>query len=415
MAFLPIPRTEGNQLYGRGGTSWEGQAADDLGAASQAWIIKKSWIFEDGLLWFAEISPSSHDTTALYHMTTIPTFRILIALGFLVLFAGLYSIRWPFQAYEQKPTTSGNPVVATVGTDSITLREVEQAAALSLYHADQQRRELLQQALQRKIEETLLATEASRKGMSVSQLLTEASQSESIARLADLPGPVKRLSLGTTQDSPSQGASQDLQEQARIRQALLVSLRRKTDIHIALPPTEPPILTVSVDDDPSIGPVDAPITIVEFSDFQCPYCQKSVGILKELRRLYGEKIRMVYRDYPGPNHPYASQAAEAAQCAGEQRKYWEYHDILFDRQTPGNGWNIPALATELGLQPDTFATCLNTGRYREEVAKDLQDGFTLGITSTPTFFINGRPLVGAKPLAEFQAVIDRLLKQQPSS
>jgi protein-disulfide isomerase len=364
---------------------------------------------------FEEISPSAHDTTALYHMTTIPTFRILIALGFLVLFAGLYSIRWPLQAYEQKPTASGNPVVATVGTNSITLREVEQAAALSLYHADQQRSQLLQQALQRKVEETLLAAEASRKGMSVSQLLTEATQSESVARLADLPGPIKRLSLGATQNSPSHGASQDLQEQARIRQALLVSLRRKTDIHIALPPTEPPILTVSVDDDPSIGPVDAPITIVEFSDFQCPYCQKSVGILKELRHLYGEKIRMVYRDYPGPNHPYASQAAEAAQCAGEQRKYWEYHDILFDRQTPGKGWDFPALATELGLQPDTFATCLNTGRYREEVAKDLQDGFTLGITSTPTFFINGRPLVGANPLAEFQAVIDRLLTQQPSS
>ena len=347
-------------------------------------------------------------------MTTIPTSRILTALGLLVLFAGLISIRWPFQAYEPEPTTSGNPVVATVGSRSITLREVEQAAALSLYEADQQRSQLLHQALQRKIEETLLATEASRKGVSVSQLLAEASQSESVARLANLPAPIKRLSPGTTEDSPIHGASDDLQEQARIRQALLVSLRRKTDIRITLPPKEPPILTVSVDDDPSIGPVDAPVTIVEFSDFQCPYCQKSVGVLKELRRLYGEKIRMVYRDYPGPNHPYAPQAAEAAQCAEEQGKYWEYHDILFDRQTPGKGWDFPALAKELGLQPDTYATCLSTGRYREEVAKDLQDGFTLGITSTPTFFINGRPLVGAKPLAEFQAVIDRLLKRNYS-
>jgi protein-disulfide isomerase len=348
-------------------------------------------------------------------MTTIPTSRILIALGLLVLFAGLYSIRWPFQLYEQKPTTSGNPVVATVGTRSINLREVEQAAALPLYEADQQRSQLLHQALQLKIEETLLAMEASRKGVSVSQLLAEASQSESVARLANLPGPVKRLSPGTTQDSPDRGTSHDLQEQARIRQALLVFLRRKTDIRITLPPPEPPILTVSVDGEPSIGPVDAPVTIVEFSDFQCPYCQKSVGVLKELRRLYGEKIRIVYRDYPGPNHPYAPQAAEAAQCAGEQSRYWEYHDILFDRQTQGKGWDFPALARELRLQPDTFATCLNTGRYREEVAKDLHDGFTLGITSTPTFFINGRPLVGARPFAEFQAVIDGLLNQQPPS
>jgi protein-disulfide isomerase len=267
--------------------------------------------------------------------------------------------------------------------------------------------------VQNLIDEELLTAEASRKGISLTQLLDEASQSETIARLADLPAPVKRLSPVQTQKH--QGFSQDSQEQARIRQALLVSLRRNAGIRINLPVVEPPILAVSTDDDPRLGPENAPVTIVEFSDFQCPYCQKSVGMLKELRRLYGEKLRIVYRDYPGPNHPYAPQAAEAAQCAGEQSRYWEYHDILFDRQTPGKGWDFPALARELGLQPDTFATCLNTGRYREEVAKDLHDGLTLGITSTPTFFINGRPLVGARPIAEFQAVIDRLLNQQPPS
>lgn len=287
---------------------------------------------------------------------TIPTSRILIALGFLVLFADLFRTLWPFQAYEPEPTKSGNPVVATVGTSSITLREVEQAAPLPLYQADQQRSQLLHQALQRKIEETLLEAEASRNGVSVSQFLAEASQSESVARLANFPAPVKRLNPGTTQDNPDHGASHDPQEQARIRQALLVPLCRKAGIRIDLPPQERPILLVNVDDDPSIEPVDAPITIVELSDFRCPYCQKSVGVLKELRCLYGEKIRMVYRDYPGPNHPYAPQAAETTQCAGEQSRYWEYHDILFDRQTPGKGWDFPALAKELVLQPGTFAT-----------------------------------------------------------
>ncbi|MBH0178256.1 MAG: DsbA family protein [Nitrospira sp.] len=172
---------------------------------------------------------------------------------------------------------------------------------------------------------------------------------------------------------------------------------------------------MSADDDPSIGPVDAPITIVEFSDFQCPYCQKSVALLQELRRLYGQRIRLIYRDYPGPNHPYAQKAAEAAQCANEQGKFWEYHDLLFDRQTAGKGWEFLQLAKELGLREDTFADCLNSDRFGEEVAKDLQDGIKLGITSTPTFFINGRPLVGAKPAAEFRAMIDKLLKQHSPS
>lgn len=346
-------------------------------------------------------------------MTPMTTSRLLLALGFLIGLAGLFTASLKLQSPEPGPAAS--VVVATVGGRSITLREVEQAVALPLYQADQQRNQLLQKAVQHMIDEELLSAEAVRKGLSVSQLLDEASQSESISRLANLPAPVKRLTPSAGQSGPDRGTSQDLQEQARIRQALLVSLRRKNHIRISLQTPEPPILPVSVDGDPSIGPVDAPVTIVEFSDFQCPYSQRSVGVLKELRRIYGEKIRLVYRDYPGPNHPYAPRAAEAAQCAGEQGKFWEFHDILFDRQTPGKGWDFPTLATELGLQQDAFATCLNSGRFRDEVAKDIQDGFKLGITSTPTFFINGRPLVGAHPLTSFQAWIDRLLDQQPRS
>ncbi len=344
-------------------------------------------------------------------MTTMPISRILIVLGSLLLIAGLLITGWQFRSYDPEPSKPANPVVATVGTRLITLRDIEQVAALSLYQADQHRSHLLHQALQQKIEETLLEAEASRKGVSVSQLLAEASQSETIARLANLPAPVKQLKPGTTQDNPDHGSAQDLQEQDRIRQALLVSLRRKADIRITLQSPIPPILPINVNHGPSIGPVDAPVTIVEFSDFQCPYCQKSVGVLKELRRIYGEKIRMVYRDYPGPNHPFAVQAAEAAHCAGEQGKFWEYHDLLFERQAQGSGWDFAALAIELGLKDKAFATCLTTGRYQQDVLADLQEGMKLGINSTPTFFVNGRPLMGARPAADFVELIDPLLRK----
>ncbi|HXV68450.1 MAG TPA: thioredoxin domain-containing protein [Nitrospira sp.] len=337
---------------------------------------------------------------------------LLVAFGFLAIGAFLSRPSEPIQPTESTLRQSGDRIVATVGTHPIVLREIEQAVALPLYQADQQRSQLLHQALQRKIEETLLEAEASRRGVSVSQLLDGASQSESIARLANLPAPVKRLRSDTTQNDRGYDALGDLQEQARIRQALVVSLRRKTDIRITLEDPAPPILPVTIDDDPVIGPIDAPITIVEFSDFQCPYCRKSLNVLKELRQRYRGKIRLVYRDFPGPNHPHASQAAEAAQCAGEQGKFWEYHDLLFDRQTPGQGWDFATLARELGLRQDAFSTCVQTRRYRKEVAKDLQDGITLGITSTPTFFVNGRPLVGARSIAEFQVIIERLLTQQ---
>jgi len=340
---------------------------------------------------------------------------ILLSLLLVALVVGLVSTGWQFRTSGPETASSDDPVVATVGNRSITLRKVKQTVAIPLYLADQQRNQLLQQATQNLIDDELLGAEASRKGISVGQLLDEASQSEAIARLANLPAPVKRLGPGQIGDTHNQGASLDMQEQARIRQALLVLLRRKTDVRLSFPDLEPPILAVSTQGHPAIGPDPAPVTIVEFSDFQCPYCQQSVHVLKELRNLYGDKIRLVYRDYPGPNHPYALQAAEAAHCAGEQGKFWEYHDRLFDRQTAGQGWDFASLASEQGLQQKTFENCLNSGHFRDQIIKDLQDGLKLGITSTPTFFINGRPLVGAQPLATFQALIDKQLEQQPHS
>ncbi|HKY71780.1 MAG TPA: DsbA family protein [Nitrospira sp.] len=335
--------------------------------------------------------------------------RIILGLVLIAFVGGLTIAGQPFKAAQPEPTGSKDAVVATIDGQSVTLREIEKNVALPLYLLEVQRQQLLQQALQSLIDERLLEAEASRKGVTLPQLLEEASQSESISRLANLPAPVKRLS------PVGQQAALDGPEQARIRQALLISLRRSTDVHVSLPSVVPPVFAVDTNGDRRMGPDRAPITIVEFSDFQCPYCRQGVKILKTLRQLYGDRIRIVYRDYLGPNHPYALQAAEAARCAGEQGKFWEYHDLLFDRQSTGTGWDFRLLAKELGLQPSAFDSCLRSGRFRDQIAKDLHEGLKLGITSTPTFFINGRPLVGAQPLSRFQALIDTELARQPLS
>jgi protein-disulfide isomerase len=304
-------------------------------------------------------------------------------------------------------------VVATVGTRSITLAEVEQAIALPLYQIEEQRAKLLNESIQHLIEEELLAAEAARVGITVPELIAKASESEAVAKLADLPWPVRRAKQPSQEEtlSPSFKTSEDI---SRIRQALLVQLRRNTKIHVNLPRPELPVLNVSADDDPWIGTADAPVTIIEFSDFECPYCKRSVPILKELLAKYPGKLKLVYRDFPGLNHQQARSAAEAAQCAAEQGRFWEYHDALFTRQAPTAKWKLSALAEDLGLAQSPFNACMKENRYREEVLKDLRDGLKLGVTSTPTFFINGRPLVGARPLADFQAVIDTLLNQSSS-
>ena len=337
---------------------------------------------------------------------------IIAALAGAILGAAFVLISGTPNETDLSARSQQSDILARMEHRSITLRDVEQAAALPLYQLDQQRTHLLQQTVQHLIDEELLTAEAGKRGITVAELLSDASQSATVARLASLPAPVKRIQPSPAHDQSEHDTLRDRQEEARIRQALLVSLRRQADIRLRLPMTEPPVLSVDTDGDPSIGPADAPVTIVEFSDFQCPYCQRSMDTIKELRRLYGDKIRVVYRDYPGPSHPHAAPAAEAAQCAGDQGKFWEFHDLLFTRKTREAGWDYDALARELGLQASEFSTCLSTGRYHEEVRKDLRDGLALGITSTPTFFINGRPLVGAQPIAEFTALIDPVLHRK---
>jgi protein-disulfide isomerase len=327
---------------------------------------------------------------------------LLLALG---LTAVLIAVVLDRERFKPLPAENrlDDRVVASVGSRSITLREIESAASLPLYLLETQRRQLLLQAIQRRIDEELIETEASLKGLTVQDLLDQASQSESIARMANAPGPVRRI-IG-----PANQAAVDGQERARLQQALIVSLRRKADIQIMLPPVEPPIVPVNPDDDPRLGPDDAPVTIIEFSDFQCPFCQKSVPVLQELRRMYGDKISLIYRDFPGQNHPNAFAAAEASECAHEQGKFWEYHDLLFNRQAPDRPWNFEGLAAESGLDVDAFRGCVNRGRFRTEVRKDLEDGLRLGVTSTPTFFVNGRPLVGLQSIPAFQQLIDKAL------
>ncbi|UVT20567.1 MAG: DsbA family protein [Nitrospira sp.] len=317
-------------------------------------------------------------------------------LSILLFITGHFNSTVPFQ----KPSVSKDraQVVATIGTRSITLTEIEQAVALPLYQVEAQRAKLLNESVQHLIEEELLAAEAARVGISIPVLIEEAGESETIVKLANLPGPIRR-NKQTTEDV------------SRIRQALLVQLRRNTKIHVNLPQPELPVLNVSADDDPWIGAAEAPVTIIEFSDFECPYCRRSVPILKELLVKYPNKLKLVYRDFPGPNHRQAQLAAQAAQCAAEQNRFWEYHDALFTRPASVVGWNFSALAEELGLHQTSFDACMKENRYRDEVLKDLREGLKLGVTSTPTFFINGRPLIGARPLSDFQAMIDSLLSK----
>ena len=161
----------------------------------------------------------------------------------------------------------------------------------------------------------------------------------------------------------------------------------------------------------ALGPADAPITLVEFSDYECPFCRRwHAEVYKPLLAAYPGKIRLVYRNLPLTSiHPDALAAAEAAMCAGEQDVYWKYHDKLFSSEALGNSTFIQ-YAQELGLNMAVFEACISDHKYQKAIQTDSDFAINLGINSTPTFFVNGLALVGAQPLDVFKQVIDKELR-----
>jgi protein-disulfide isomerase len=169
------------------------------------------------------------------------------------------------------------------------------------------------------------------------------------------------------------------------------------------------------DDDPFLGSPDAPVVIVEFSDFQCPFCgrlyQNALPQIKEQYIKTG-KVKFVYRDFPLSSiHNMAQKAAEASECADEQGQFWAYHDLLFERQQSLSVENFKTWAGELGLNTSQFDECLDSGKYVDEVQKDFRDGQIAGVTGTPGTFINGRLVPGAVPFSTFEAIIEEELKK----
>jgi len=200
------------------------------------------------------------------------------------------------------------------------------------------------------------------------------------------------------------------------------SLQTQQSTQSSLSTNSPSLISISLDDDPVKGNLNAPITIVEFSDFQCPFCAKfhSTTLPQlEVNYIDSGKVKFVYRDFPIQSiHPNAVPAAFAAECADEQGMFWEYHDLVFENQKKWQGLSGSVMidtfeqyALELGLNTSDFNTCFESGKYVDEVTKDLQDGASYGITGTPGFFIGNDELgyvkiIGAQPYPVFERLIE---------
>ena len=180
--------------------------------------------------------------------------------------------------------------------------------------------------------------------------------------------------------------------------------------------SQPTRIEVATAGAPVRGTREAPVTIVEFSDYQCPFCKRSQSTIKQLLRQYTGKVKLVFRDFPLRSiHPLAQKAAEAARCAGDQGKYWEYHDVLFAKAPELEVAGLKQYAATLGLDMTQFNECLQRDKYATPVEQEVQQGNRLGVSSTPTFFVNGRPVLGAQPFSVFERVIEEELRNQSAA
>jgi protein-disulfide isomerase len=188
--------------------------------------------------------------------------------------------------------------------------------------------------------------------------------------------------------------------------------RTRAHIEILLKRPELIRMDITADDDPYLGSEDAPITIIEFADYQCPFCNTLGSLLKEVLGKKKDKIKLVFRDFPLPFHKNARMAAEAAECADEQEKFWHYNELLFNNQQSLAIENLKDYAKAIGLNTEKFNQCLDSKKQRSEVEKDAADAKLAGINSTPSIFINGYYISGMPTLAYLEEVIADIEKGQ---
>lgn len=303
----------------------------------------------------------------------------------------------------------GNQVVAKVGDQAITKAELQSHEAGKLLNARYEYYLTQRKALDQMIDQALLKQEAEREHLSVAQLLKrqlKIQQPSEDALRAFYQGMETRTPYAVMRPRILQHLRELRTNIARAD--YIKQLREKTMVATDL---QPPKVKVALGNAPSRGPTNAPVTLVEFADYQCPYCRAIYPELQKLEHQFHDRLRVVYKDMPLPMHQYAEKAAEAARCARQQGKFWQFHDHLFvasDLDVP----HLKELASKLGLNSKRFHKCLDSGSQAKAVTADLDQGKKLGITGTPGLFINGHFVSGAVSYHELSSLVDQELSQQ---
>jgi len=310
------------------------------------------------------------------------------------------------------PATPAAPdsIAATVAGAAVTLDEVDRRAAVQLQRIRQEQYEQRTQALESILGERVLQREAEARHLVVDTLVAREVDARVVPPTKSQVDSFYIANRGQFYGKPVEevydriAAALRQQKVAERRAVYVKALRKKYDVHMSL---EPPRFPVTFDaDDPARGPADAPVTVVEFSDYQCPYCVRAQQTIEDVVAKYRGKVRLVFRDFPLSIHPNAVPAAIAANCAREHGKYWEMARAMFADQSKLGSADLVQTAATLGMDSTAFRACMDSPEARGEVDHDTADGRALGISGTPTFYVNGVMIVGAREPDVFERAID---------
>ena len=314
-------------------------------------------------------------------------------------------------AADQNPNPTGNSsaVLAEVDGVKLTRADIERKNPARLFQARNTFYETERKAVDEFIDEYLLERQAQKENVTVAELLQRHVNS-TIAK--DPSDEALRVYLeGIDTAEPFESVKPKIAEHIRQRRILraktayMKSLRNQANVSMRM---ASPRAMVSMNNTPVRGVADAPVTLIEYSDYECPYCQQTQPSLDKLEAEYKGKLAFAYKDAPLPNHPNAQKAAEAAHCAGVQGKYWEYHDVLVkDKQLEVA--KLKENARALKLNPQTFDKCLDSGEQADVVKAHLTEAQNLGLQGTPSFFINGRFFSGALPYEKLREIVEEEL------
>ena len=334
---------------------------------------------------------------------------IVPAIALVVLTALItWGISRPQTATLLPQATQGEVLASVNGTD-ITRQEVEEVSPDRFIQAKQELHDLTERALGQAIDQRIVALEAEKEGLEEDSLIAREVISKITMPTEQQVDSMYVLYREQLNNAPVEQVAPQIraflmgQSRRSAMDVYLAQLRSRYDVANYLEPTRVEVEAIG----PSKGPEDAPITLVEFSDFECPFCVRVLPTLDQVQEEYGDQVRIVYRHFPlNSIHPNAQITAEASMCADAQGMFWEMHDAIFEVRGKADADQLKAMAGDLGLEQDAFGACLDSREYRELVEADLEAGRRAGVTGTPALFINGRFLSGAQPFNVVSRVIN---------